>query len=307
MELEENVFESDQAEVGTFEEEMRKTIKANENAKTEMREEEKVYVDFALYCHCNGVEETPSTFTQWLKENGSTVSFWASKWIWEKKFGYTYAYSKDNKEWTIKDKDGKLVATKFARTFFVSYEQIKKALPDVESKWVVQNDKDDTDTRFIYDCKTFDELKAESFRRDANYTYAVHRWYNYVCSKTVEAIFQQFGAVPCPNVYDHDIDLFIDGKPFDIKVSTISPRYDGNKDLTSRQGKDEYIKWLCRNASAESRKHTKSRIFVICKTVKGKSQFFPIMDKVKAFMDYYKANAEKYKDENICELIYVDE
>lgn len=188
-----------------------------------------------------------------------------------------------------------------------SSDEIKKAVPFIENiSWLIQNDKQDSDTSFIYHCQRLDQVIDLALSNDVNLGYAVHRWYNFQCSKSVEKIFCWYGAEPYEDEKDHDVDLTINGIPFDIKLSTVSIKYEEDLDLTQREDKDKYIKWLIDNASQESRKHTKNKIFVICDTLADKCNFERISDKILSFLDYFIRNIEKYKQkEVICELIYV--
>ena len=90
-----------------------------------------------------------------------------------------------------------------------------------------------------------------------------------------------------------------------MKLSVISNSYQGDKDLTRRANKDNYIKWLKENASQEGRKHTANKIFVICDNMKDKCDFLRIADKVIGFIDYFKQNIENYKGQEVCDLIYI--
>lgn len=184
-------------------------------------------------------------------------------------------------------------------------QEIKNVLHLLKMKWGVQNDKQDIDTSFIYWCKKIDQVISLSLSYNIDIGYALHRWYNFQCSKCVEKIFCEYGAIPYEDPKDHDIDLIIDNVPFDIKLSFISNLYKGDKDLSKRANKDNYIKWLKENASQEGRKHTANKIFVICETLQDKCNFLRITEKVIKFIDYFYANAEKYKGQEICELIYI--
>lgn len=184
--------------------------------------------------------------------------------------------------------------------------EIEKALPFLESiKWQKQNDNQDQDTNFIYHCTRLGQVLDLAISNEVDIGYAVHRWYNYQCSKWVEQIFCENGAIANEDLKDHDVDLTLEGIPFDIKLSVISTAYSGDKDLTKRINKDRYIKWLKDNASQEGRKHTANKIFVICDDMQTKCDIFRIMDKIIRFIDYFKNNIEKYKGQEVCDLIYI--
>ena len=185
-------------------------------------------------------------------------------------------------------------------------KEIPKAINFIENfKWQVQNDKQDQDTGFIYYCTRIDQVIDLALANEVDLGYSIHRWYNFNCSKQVENIFCECGATPYLNEKDHDIDLTIEGIPFDIKLSIISSAYNKPIDLTKRKDKNEYIEWLQQNASQEGRKHTKNKIYVICDKTQDKCDFERIRAKTKAFMDYFMANIDKYMETSVCELIYV--
>lgn len=184
-------------------------------------------------------------------------------------------------------------------------DEILKAIPLLDLKWKMQNDKQDSDTGFIYYATRIGQVIDLASSNGIDIGYALHRWYNFQCSKWCEKMFCENGAEPYADEKDHDIDLTISGVPFDIKLSIISELYKGNKDLTNRTNKNAYIKWLKENASQEGRKHTANKIFIIVDTLEQKSDFLRICDKIIKFIDYFKENANKYKGTEICELIYV--
>ena len=190
-------------------------------------------------------------------------------------------------------------------TILATREEIKKAVPLLELKWAVQNDNSDNETRFIYFCQRLDQIVSLAHSNNADLGYAVHRWYNFQCSKQVENIFCEFGAIHYPEEKDHDIDLTIDNIPFDIKLSVVSAQYEGNKYLSKRENKDKYMSWLKDKASKESRTHTKNKIFVVCDTIEGKCDFEQITEKVKNFMNYFKEKGYEYLGDDVCELIYI--
>ena len=190
-------------------------------------------------------------------------------------------------------------------TKLATESEIQKTLCFLNSSWQVQNDKQDQDTGFIYHCQRLDQVIDLATSNEVDMGYAIHRWYNFECSKTIENIFCEFGAVPYHDEKDHDIDLTIEGIPFDIKVSIISNKYNGDLDLTKRANKDKYMQWLLDNASQEGRKHTQNKIFVICDKLSDKCLFNEIRYKIECFMAYFKDNIDKYKDKIVNELIYV--
>ena len=99
--------------------------------------------------------------------------------------------------------------------------------------------------------------------------------------------------------------MYIDGKPFDIKVTVISSKYKGNKDLSTRQAKDEYIKWLKDNASERLNAHNREKLFIIVSDLSKKCDFDNIKTKVIQFIEYYKGHKENYQQSDACEIIFI--
>lgn len=99
--------------------------------------------------------------------------------------------------------------------------------------------KDDSDTNFIYKCSTLSQCLEETEKRGLNRNYILHRWYNYKTSIETENIFCTYGATHCENIYDHDKDIYIDNIPFDVKLTCYPKKLFKEKpyNLTKRNGK----------------------------------------------------------------------
>jgi hypothetical protein len=200
----------------------------------------------------------------------------------------------------------------------IKYQDIDFTDVDIllKENWKKQNDNDDFDTNFIYYCKTYNQVIDIAECNDADLVMATHRWYNFVCSKAVEEMFCELGAVAEQNEKDKFTDFYINNIPFDLKL-TIVPNNFQDLDLTTRKNKDELIKWLYANQSQEGRKHERNRIFVVCKgktyfdSLWLKHQFETIRKKIKAFMAYTQTHNkfnEVVLDDNITvlsDIIYV--
>lgn len=185
------------------------------------------------------------------------------------------------------------------------FEEIKKALPMLELPWAVQNDNNDNDTSFIYYCQRLDQVISLAMSNKVNFAYVIHRWYNYQCSRWCEQFFAENGAELMPFEKDHNADIKLCGVPFDIKLSVISEQYKGDKNLANRASKTAYIEWLKQNASTEQRKHDANKIYIIVNSLADKCEFVPLCAKIISFIEYFKKNIDKYKGNEICELIYV--
>jgi hypothetical protein len=195
-------------------------------------------------------------------------------------------------------------------------EELSKCKPYLEQNWEKQNNKDDSNTGFIYFCQKLEQVLDLSKTNEVNEVYAVHRWYNFMTSKEIERIFCDLGATSEKDIRNHEIDLYIKGISFDIKLSIVSNKFEIKDPLTGRKGKENYLKWLIENQSNENRKHSENKIYVIIDSdtyinkLMNKSNFIPIKLMCAAFMEYYlKKDFNKIKLENgkeiFADLIYI--
>ena len=176
---------------------------------------------------------------------------------------------------------------------------IEKDLQDtlklISSDWEMQNNEKDKETGFIYKVKTLEDCLKEIDKRQVNKEYALHRWYNYMTSIQSEYIFCEFGAVHEKNIYSHDVDIYINNIPFDVKL-TVYPKKLSSRpfDLSTRKGKNEMIKWYYENQSQQGRKQLINRLYVVCdakdndECMRMKSDFTLMRKAIKEYMDGVK-------------------
>lgn len=148
-----------------------------------------------------------------------------------------------------------------------SQRELEKALDLISENWGRQNNVNDRRSNFIYHVDTVDECirRAEELGIDSNYV--LHRWYNFHTSTRCEEIFVDHGAIKEADPYNHDIDIYIDGIPYDVKLTVYPAKLEKEGtfvDLNSRDGKNTLIQWFYENQSQEGRKHLKNRIFIVC-------------------------------------------
>ena len=174
-------------------------------------------------------------------------------------------------------------------------KDLKKVSEMITSVWPRQNNDLDRQTNFIYKIETLDDLLNEIMLRKVDKEYALHRWYNYKTSIHSEYIFCEYGAVHEEDIYNHDIDIYINGIPFDVKLTVYPAKLKHRPyDISTREGKDELIKWFYENQSQEKRKQMLNRIYIVCdtsnpeETLKMKSNFDLMRVKIKEFMDAVK-------------------
>lgn len=174
---------------------------------------------------------------------------------------------------------------------------LRKTADILPDNWVIQNNTYDKRTNFIYNVDTLDDCLIEIERTGADKEYALHRWYNYMTSIKCENIFCDYGAVHEQDKYNHDVDIYIDGVPFDVKV-TVYPNALSNRpyDLDTRQGKDDMIQWFYDNQSHQSRQQYLNRLYVVCDapSVKEKNimkcNFQLMRERISAYMQLVPKN-----------------
>lgn len=176
-------------------------------------------------------------------------------------------------------------------------KDLQKCLELISSKWVMQNNICDAKTNFIYGCKTLDECISKIQEYDVDASYALHRWYNFMTSVYCEYIFCEFGAVHEDDEYNHDIDIYIDNVPYDVKL-TIYPAKLSNRpyNLKTQDGKNRMVKWYYKNQSQQSRKQLVNRIYVVCdggtpyECLRMKSDFDLLRARINSFMEWVREN-----------------
>lgn len=151
-------------------------------------------------------------------------------------------------------------------------EELNEALKYITNWWRVQNNRRDTLTNYIYTTDTFNELVRKT--RDCSnlykidyeelFNYALNRWFNKSVSLYAEDIFTSYDIVDDePDIYNKEIDFYINWIPFDLKVSVFPKKYE--KDIEyAMNNKWDIIWWLYDNCSKEKRLHNGNKLFIMC-------------------------------------------
>ena len=170
--------------------------------------------------------------------------------------------------------------------------EIHESLRYIKDEWKFQNNESDYQTNFMYSCDTVEEVRQKSAQYNVDFNYAIHRWYNYMCSYFHEDFFIKYGAERERNCYHKTIDFFLFEVPFDLKTSVFPAAIKDrtNYDLSKREGKNNLIRWLYENQSKQGRFHLANRLFIVCETLSHKSDFEQVERKIKSFVDYSKTN-----------------
>lgn len=172
-------------------------------------------------------------------------------------------------------------------------EELEKALNLMNPNWKKQNNTDDRLTNFIYYTNSLDKIIEISKSKNLDLNYVLHRWYNFKTSNACEKIFEFYGAVREKNTTHHDIDFYISGEPFDLKLTVYPQALKIDNllyDLTKVNEKNELIRWFYLNQSQQNRKHMKNRLFIVCNgsdNMKLKSDFLKICKEVKLWIEPY--------------------
>lgn len=192
-------------------------------------------------------------------------------------------------------------------------DELMKAQDILKLKFDIQKDSKDLDTNFIYYCGSFSSVLVLSIENGLSIeetNYAIRRWFNYHTSKMAEKLFVDNGATPEENLKNKSTDLYIDGIPFDIKLTVVPALYK-ETDLSKRTNKDDLIRWLYENQSKEGRNGLQNRIFIVCKSssyaksILTKAEFDLIDLAISKFINYY-SDKEKNKIEIDGNTVYSD-
>lgn len=175
--------------------------------------------------------------------------------------------------------------------------ELEKAFHLLSPDWSKQNNYDDGRTRFIYEVENVDEIIRRCQGDEMLFQYALHRWYNYKTSKHCEDLFCLEGATRVKNQKDREVDIYIRGIPFDVKLTVYSNKFSFYPSpLNTRELKDAMCRWLYENQSQEQRKHLKNRIFIVCygenklDSFRLKMDFTQIREKIKQYLIYFQEN-----------------
>lgn len=169
------------------------------------------------------------------------------------------------------------------------YTELKKCLSLINNNWPYQNNLDDKKTNFIYKCNTVDEVIKYTTYYKADLNYALHRWYNFQTSLQVENMFCSLGAIKETNQFHHDIDIYINNIPFDVKLTVYPSKLNHLIDPTNRDGKNQLITWYYNNQSQGSRKQIVNRLYVVVDGINNlalKSNKFLIFPRIQNYMAY---------------------
>jgi hypothetical protein len=102
-------------------------------------------------------------------------------------------------------------------------------------------------------------MKEKGFSEDFE-QYTINRWYNYLTQLIVQDLFAKHKRVTTEkNKRSLYVDIYIDGNPFDIKMTPLPKNFVKRLKEVLRDPRD-LIKWLYKSGGAQ-RFHTGSKIF----------------------------------------------
>ncbi|MGQ9466518.1 MAG: hypothetical protein ACUVSG_02580 [Anaerolineae bacterium] len=134
-----------------------------------------------------------------------------------------------------------------------------------------QQDQWDKASRFIYRVHSLDALRQETRRVAAARgfplgefaAYVVHRWYNFHTHQVVLDILCAHPRVRREtNPHHHSVDFYLDGIPFDLKLTSFPRAYPHLLD-EARARPADLVNWLYREQSRGGRYHAANRLFVV--------------------------------------------
>lgn len=189
------------------------------------------------------------------------------------------------------------------------YEKCVAVLKDLP--WgSIQNDTYDSKSDFIYYVNSVDLVEKLSAINGCSFEYALNRFYCYITSKRVEQILWKLGAKREKNERNHDVDIYINEIPFDIKL-TVLPRLFKGENLKSRETKNKLASWYMKNASNGRRHQNCNRLYIVCtgdtyeECLAMKSDFLSIEEACKEFLRYYKDRPFNMIEDNYVDVIIV--
>ena len=151
--------------------------------------------------------------------------------------------------------------------------ELDKALMDFKSWGEIQNDHYDSYTKYIYKTRTYDSLVEKTkmvckiypeLEYDKIFRYALNRWFNHMISLYAEDVFTSHDDVEDePDIYNREIDFYIKGIPFDLKMS-VFPKWFGHDIDYALEHKEELIEWMYKHCSKEKRLHNGNKMFIVC-------------------------------------------
>ncbi len=166
-----------------------------------------------------------------------------------------------------------------------SAQNIQMASKLINEHWNIQNPKDDRKTNFIYKANSIDDVLKKSKENNVDINYALHRYVNFKASTACEKLFVKYGATAEKDKKNVQTDFWIDGVPFDLKLTVFPKRLLG-KNVTEKQ----LIRWFYKHQSHTYRREFQNRIFIVCvadtptKAMKMKCDLKAIEKEIQRFM-----------------------
>lgn len=151
---------------------------------------------------------------------------------------------------------------------------IRRELHEIERTppWPrVQGDAWDRASRFIYRVKDLKTLRAKTesvadalnLSRNGFGSYVIRRWYDFHTHEVALEIIADHASVQREeNRYHHEIDFYLVGQPFDLKLTRFPCGFNHTLEYT-RANVDELAQWLYVNQSRQRRFHAANRMFLV--------------------------------------------
>lgn len=197
--------------------------------------------------------------------------------------------------------------------------ELNKALADFKSWGDVQNDRFDSYTKYIYNTETYDELVEKTKKTcevypdleyDRVFRYALNRWFNHMISDFAESVFLSHDIVEDePDIYNKEIDFYINDIPFDLKMSVFPKWFEKDIDYAMVH-KEELIERMYKHCSKEKRLHNGNKMFIVCyssdgdhNSVKGNLQW--VKEVIDEYMEDYDQDNLVIYDNSLSDVIFI--
>lgn len=183
-----------------------------------------------------------------------------------------------------------------------------EALPYLQDGWKMQTDEEDEKTSFIYKADSIEDVLYEHNKyKNFDLNYAMQRYYNFLTSTHIENIFCSYkGCEPEKNEKNKEVDFWVFGEPFDLKVTSYPQRFEQTREdfPNDRSYRNALIQWFYKNQSKEQRNLNQNRLFLVCQSGDGKTSldnqllkmnFQEIDELAGKFMAYHAKRKEEGK------------
>ena len=149
------------------------------------------------------------------------------------------------------------------------------------------------DCEYVKWCKKVDHVVEIAKANDFDPLQAVYHWHTYVCNQALLEMFYDYGCKPLTEDRNTRNCILLNGTLLNVAV-LMAKNTENFNSLTSRTGKDEYLRKSYQADIERGFTTPKNRLFVmvsandVTEYRKKKTDFGSIASKVYAFVNYYR-------------------